>query len=195
MFFSVSALAYVTFNRRFKLIRLLNGTILDAQLFAKTYILSYFLNVVAGYTVIILIFTFSINPGIEEYNWYYVMYPQCGWLLFAKLYLNEVSQIINLLKQKRKNLRNMEIFESGTNVMDLQIVKHVSRLFLFQFTIWLAGVYAAGFYIYLIVIQQPVEKWSTVFGWQLIWYWQLLIAFCVAILYPFVIRSSLIQTS
>ena len=41
--------------------------------------------------LIILIFTFSINPNIKQYYWYYVMYHQCGWLLFAKLYLNEIK--------------------------------------------------------------------------------------------------------
>ena len=85
------------------------------------------------------------------------MYPQCGWLLLSKLYLNEISIIINILKDKNKYLSKTEIFEIDTNLnvnvtdfTKFKIGKHLSRLFLFQISIWFGALYACIVYYYFV---------------------------------------------
>lgn len=202
MFCSITALAYVTFNKKYRLISCLNGIINNASLLARTYIISYLLNVFESYLIYIIIFTFSVTPDLNHYHWKYVMYPQCGWMLFSKLYLNEISQIINHLEkiqikmnQSKNNDDNESIVTIVSVTVDIQqkLGKLVSRLFLFQFSAWLAAIFAIIAYISFIATGQTIRKDNESMHWVWIWYCQCFIAVVVVVVFSFSIKATLVR--
>ena len=107
-FLSVSVLAFATYNRKYRLLSMINVCIqpLDVKIvnpryFAKLHIFGYILTVIQTYSVSIIILVFilaSHNEMTKTFLWSMVVYPPGGWLLFMKLYLNEVSHLINALQ-------------------------------------------------------------------------------------------------
>ena len=106
-FLSVSVLAFATYNKKYKLLSLINLEIIHFGVkitnphgFAKLHIYGYIFTVIQTYSIsiIILIFLLASNNQMNKtFEWALVIYPPAGWLLFMKLYLNEVSQIIKAL--------------------------------------------------------------------------------------------------
>ena len=43
---------------------------------------------------------------MNESYWYFIIYPQCLWLLFTKLYHNELLQVIKMVKDNENTLQN-----------------------------------------------------------------------------------------
>ena len=84
------------------------------------------------------------------FYWYIVVYPQCGWLLFIKLYHNELIQSINVLSQFNNNTN---INTNNCHVLKCKINKYANRLFLYQLSVRIASIYAAVCYLYCIVIR------------------------------------------
>ena len=92
----------------------MNDIMYNACLFGRTYIASYLVSIIATYSILIFvcIFTWTGDEGISKFQWYYVIYPQCGWLLLIKLYHNEISQMIIALET------NININGNSNNISD-----------------------------------------------------------------------------
>ena len=96
MFCTTTALAYITFNRKYQLIQKLDNIMNNAKAFGQTYIASYLTSIVATYTIFIfiLVITWNDNKDMKQFRWYLVIYPQCVWLMFVKLYHNEICHLV-----------------------------------------------------------------------------------------------------
>ena len=73
MFCSTTALAYMTFDKRYKTIIKLTNIMTNPSLFAKTYIVSYLTSIVATYTITAIIFVLSCTSiGMCSCNFLYL---------------------------------------------------------------------------------------------------------------------------
>ena len=215
MFCTVTALAYITFNKKYLLINKMNNIMYNAHLFGKTYIASYLLSIIATYSILIFvcIFTWTGNDGILKFSWYYVIYPQCGWLLFIKLYHNEISQLISALqsradKNKDYSYRCVEwstiLGNSQTTNQDKnddewsnQIIHYYKRLFLYQLAVFLAALYGVAGYLFLLFggkeLTLSVNRSygdSSLWPWQWMYVWQLAIACAVVMVMPLSMKTA-----
>ena len=223
MFCSATALAYITFDKKYKLLLQLGAIMHNPARFSKTYIVTYLLSIIASYSLLVIVCMFAASEKMSYSCWYLIIYPQCLWLLIVKLYHNELLQLIQMVKINNNTLENGVNDKSGmredllthnllTDVHDkkrqsicnvgAEMVQQVTRLFLYQLGAWLAAIWPCVFYFYCIVkdfninIVQSTDSSAydhefDGFGWKFMWYWQFIISFCVVIVMPFAMVSSL----
>ena len=98
MFCSATALAYITFNKKYKMLLKLDKIMHNPVRFSKTYVATYLLSIIASYSVLVIVCAFAGSAYMNKTYWYLVVYPQCVWLLIVKLYHNELLQLIQLVK-------------------------------------------------------------------------------------------------
>ena len=218
MFCTVSALAYITFSKQYLLIDKMSNIMHNAPLFRKTYIASYSLSIVATYSILIFVcmFTWSGDEGITKFQWYLVIYPQCGWLLFIKLYHNEISMLTEVLEAKKKKNKGelcvewkfycytdwqtasisslelqVNVADHDDNSLSQQILQYYKRLFLYQCSVLLAALYAVVGYLCLLCGGYDLAvNHSSGWVWQWMYIWQLIIALAVVVVMPWSIRTA-----
>ena len=200
MFVTATALACMTFNKHYKTITKLDQIMHNPNIFAKTYVASYLMSIIATYSicVFVCIFEEGTNDNINDMNWCAAIYPQCGWILFIKLYHNELVLLIKTANQldKHNASNNHKLYldlRLDTNIIYPQrklkhyktylirdILNHHKQLFLYQLSVLLASFFAIGFYLYFIV-HGPAVSTSNKDGWEYVYYWQLTVAVLIAI--------------
>ena len=207
LFITTCVLAYVTFNKKYQLLNSkLVAIVFNSRLFGQTYVVLYGCTVVALFSIYVFVIMFAWNNNeMKNFKWYTVIYPQCMWLLFIKLYHNEVSHLVQLLA-KRDTFDNDDAYEyeksdSSSRSPNLYAIdrgagsfkqenRYLRRLFLIQLSVWLSSVYCSVMYLYLIANTDEhvhVENSS----WDVVWYWQVLISIAVAVVTPIATYSSL----
>ena len=135
-FLSVTVLAFATYNKEYKLLSLINLQIIHFGVkirnphgFAKLHIYGYIFTVIQTYSISIIILIFllaSDNQMNKTFEWRLVIYPPGGWLLFMKLYLNEVSQIIEALNvtqniNANKNKHHVEMIPRASMISSIDL--------------------------------------------------------------------------
>ena len=115
MFFTTTALAIATYNRRFKNLEILQPIMPNAEKFARIYIAIYIICICSTYSILIYIILFKLYH--YDSNWTTIIYPQFGWIIVIKLYLNEISQLINFHLRSQKDI--MEMTHNRTSQQEL----------------------------------------------------------------------------
>lgn len=202
LFLTTTAMAYVTFNKKYKLLSLINVQIIhNSSLLAKTYIISYIIANITTYSIIIFVFVIScpfVSYDMDRYDWMNIVYPQCSWLLLIKLYHNEISQICGLLEQVIVNSKQMNImakYGSNINIDENQeelkakrnrlndnigqIVRFSSSLIMWQMSVWIMAICIAVVYAYF-VYQAMYGNMDNVATLFMFWY-QLIMCLLIAI--------------
>ena len=211
MFCTISALAYITFNKKYKIIDKMNTIMYNAHLFGKTYIASYLISIISTYSILIFIilFTWGSNAEIKKFQWDLVIYPQCFWLLFVKLYHNELSHMITLLifiQKKNKGDIKIEWLENDklgiefenddrdSVSLNIQVLEYYKRLFVYQIMVWLAALTAIGYYIFFLFGGKSYNVTNyndkSVGPWQTMYLWQLILGIAISIVMPLSMKMS-----
>ena len=106
-----------------------------------------------------------------------------------KLYLNEVSHLINALKLIHVQQQQQQDHQSIDHGRRL-VVLHLRRLFLFQLTIFVACLFSLVYYVYVIGGNEYIHVWkhdhwkrisTNCKIWDVIWFWQLFVSVLMAI--------------
>ena len=137
LFITTTTLSYITFNKHYKYLNKLYF-IKNNKYFVYLYTFNYIITIITTYSIVILVTIFKLyvytenkNDTIQNiFNWQYIVYPPCLWLLVTKLYFNEISNIINIIdnynKQYKLRLNNINYNSK------LKIIEFTNRLFMFQ---------------------------------------------------------------
>ena len=213
-FISASTLAFATYNKKYKLLSLLSNIkspikVRNANYFSKLHFVCYIVTVTQTYLISILILVFLIESGnnLNRFNWVCVVYPPCGWLMVMKLYLNEVSHLINGINnninfQNNINKIGLESRSKQNNILNVtnhdheaklgKISLHLRRLFLFQLIVVITSVISVLIYVDLIAKGEPMDKKNKQASWDTIWILQLVISSAMMIVIMLTMISSFV---
>ena len=182
---TTTTLAYVSFNKHYKYLTKLDF-IHNCHYFSYLYLFDYLVTIVCTYSITIFVVLFGLgNNYMNEFEWGAVIYPQCGWLFFIKLYFNEISQAINIIVEYNKQHKTKSLFQFVSNVnMDIKITHAISNLFIFQIFVIIASFASCWIYIGYIASGACVRSIHCD-GWNVIWYWQLLLSLLILFTMPF----------
>lgn len=189
MFLSTTTLAYLSFNKNYQFLHKLNF-LKNCKYFSYLYIFNYIVTIISTYSILLFVVCFEFqayrdNCHVGKYfKWYAVIYPQCGWLSFIKLYFNEISRTIDMIKQYNKQYNEKNLIRFMSNVNIYQKVEYATtRLFLFQILVIICAF--ASFYIYLLEIVHQEFVYQKNNQWNVIWYWQLFLSVMIWFSMPF----------
>lgn len=206
MFCSATALAYITFNKRYKVLLRLGNIMNNPKMFGKTYMASYLLSIITSYSILIIVCVYAWTKNMKKSNWSIIIYPQCIWLLLIQIVesnndYNVQSKNINDSNCKQP-LQIVENINADYNIVNNNytfiVVEHSNRLFLYQLSSWLASIYACAFYLYCIISDLHAAERErgdgnhySGSGWIFMYYWQFIISLCVVCILPLAMVSSL----
>ena len=203
MLVTIILMAYVTFNKKYKLLRnvdMINsrhGDSIDVytyvnvningKLLIRSYLMTYILSMIAMYTIYIVVIMLAWNKNtIIDSKWPKIVYPQCCWILFIKLYHNEISNIIDLLDTVFNTNNNVNL-DIDINHAKSRLNTHLSRLLVMQLFVWITSLCAITTYV-CYCISGTVNDIIGVMVWQTI------IGVCVCLSVSIGIFSVLRQT-
>ena len=184
MFLSTTTLAYLSFNKNYQYLEKLNF-LKNCKYFIYCYIFNYIITIIAMYSILIFVVMFEFQAYFDERHigkyfnkWYVVIYPQCAWILFIKLYFNEISQIIGMIKDYNKHFNQKKLLEFVLNGNISQKVEYAAtRLFIFQVFVIIGSF--ISFYMYFLEIVRKEQVYANNAQWDVIWYWQLLLSMAI----------------
>ena len=186
---TTTTLAYITFNKKYKYLNKINF-IKNSKYFSYLYIFNYIITLISTYSIAILVIIFDwvSNGDMNEFNWEMVIYPQCCWLLFIKLYFNEISNIISMIETYNKQFHS----NSSNKIDDIHIkyrlIQSMNKLFIFQMSVIVGALISFVCYIGFAAstVTKHVRKGFKYknSSWDMVVYWQLLLSFIILVTMP-----------
>ena len=160
MFFTTTGLAIATYNGNFKNLELLEPIMPRAKTFARLYIVIYIICICSTYSILIDVIVFKLYH--YDSNWTDIIYTPCAWIIFVKLYLNEISQLINFHLQSRED--GMKMVHNLTS--QHEVFNAIKRVQVFNFLAIIPTIGSSSQYWTLI----HSDVYSN--DWQVMWYCQ-----------------------